>query len=48
MANFSEMSGIKQWGVVLGAAVLVTVALYMTVFKSQRDENTRAQQNLEA
>jgi len=48
MANFSEMSGIKQWGVVLGAAVLVTVALYMTVFKSQRDENTTAQQNLEA
>ena len=48
MANFSEMSGIKQWGVVLGAAVLVTVALYMTVFKSQRDEDTTAQQNLEA
>ena len=48
MANFSEMSGIKQWAVVLGTAVLVTVALYMTVFKSQRDENTTAQQNLEA
>jgi type IV pilus assembly protein PilO len=48
MANLSEMSGIKQWGVVLGAALLVTVALYMTVFKSQRDQNTTAQQNLEA
>jgi type IV pilus assembly protein PilO len=48
MANLSEMSGIKQWGVVLGAALLVTVALYMTVFKSQRDQNATAQQNLEA
>jgi len=48
MANLSEMSGIKQWGVVLGAALLVTVALYMTVFKSQRYQNATAQQNLEA
>jgi type IV pilus assembly protein PilO len=46
--NFSEMSGIKQWAVVLGAALLVTAALYMTMFKSQRDENEADQQKLEA
>ena len=46
--NFSEMSGIKQWAVVLGAALLVTAALYMTMFKSQRDQNEADQQKLEA
>jgi type IV pilus assembly protein PilO len=46
--NFSEMSGIKQWAVVLGAALLVTAALYMTMFKSQRDANEADQQKLEA
>jgi type IV pilus assembly protein PilO len=45
--NFSEMSGIKQWGVVLGMAVLVSLGLYMTLFKSQRDDNEAAQQKLE-
>lgn len=48
MANFSEMSGIKQWAVVMGAVVLVTGALYMVVFKSQQDANITAQQNLDA
>ena len=48
MANFSEMSGIKQWGVVVGAVVLVTAALYMVVFKGQQDANNTAQQNLDA
>ena len=48
MANFGEMSGLKQWAVVLGGAVLVTAGLYYTVFKSQRDQNTAAQQKLEA
>jgi type IV pilus assembly protein PilO len=48
MGNFSDMSGIKQWGVVIGAVVLVTGALYMAVFKSQQDANTTAQQNLDA
>ena len=48
MANFGEMSGIKQWGVVVGAALLVTVGLHYTVFKSQRDQNTAAQAQLEA
>lgn len=46
--NFSELSGIKQWGITLGAAVLLTVALYFTYFKSQRQNNASAQQALEA
>jgi len=47
MANFGEMSGIKQWAVVVGGAALVTAGLYFTVFKSQRDQNTAAQAALE-
>ena len=48
MANFGEMSGIKQWAVAVGGAVLVTAGLYYTVFKSVRDQNAAAQQQLEA
>jgi type IV pilus assembly protein PilO len=48
MANFGELSGIKQWGVVVGGALLVTVGLHYTVFKSQRDQNTAAQAQLES
>jgi type IV pilus assembly protein PilO len=40
--NFSELSGVKQWGAVLLGGVLVTVALYYTIFKSQSDKNTAA------
>jgi type IV pilus assembly protein PilO len=40
--NFSELSGLKQWGAVLAGGALVTVALYFTVFKSQSDKNTAA------
>ena len=46
--NFSELSGIKQWGLTLGAAVLLTVALYFTYFKGQRNANTSAQAALDA
>src|SRR6476660_4557372 len=48
MANFGEMSGIKQWAVAVGGAVLVTAGLYYTVFTSVRDQNAAAQQQLEA
>jgi len=48
MANFGEMSGIKQLGVLLGIAVLATAGLFFTVFKSQREANAAAQQRLEA
>src|SRR5467141_746495 len=47
MTNFSEMSGLKQWGVVVAGAALLTVALYFTMFKSQREANEAAQQALD-
>ena len=47
MANFSELSGMKQWGAVILGGALVTAALYFTVFKSQSDKNTAAQHALE-
>ena len=40
--NFSELSGLKQWGAVLAGGVLLTVVLYFTMFKSQSDKNTAA------
>src|SRR5437588_5548527 len=43
MANFSELSGIKQWGVVLAGGALVTTALYFNVFKTQTEKNATAQ-----
>ena len=48
MANFSEMSGIKQWAVVLGVAALVSAALYLLVYRSQQQANATAQQSLDA
>ena len=48
MATFGELSGLKQWAVVLGGAVLITAGMHFTLFKSQRDQNTEAQQKLEA
>jgi len=47
MANFSELSGIKQWGVVIAGGLLVTAALYFLVFKGQDEKNTTAQHALE-
>src|SRR5579863_4024034 len=47
MANFNELSGIKQWGVVILGGAVVTGALYFTLFKSQNDKNTSAQHALE-
>src|SRR5579864_6552317 len=47
MANFSELSGLKQWGAVLVGGALVTAALYFTVFKSQNEKNAAAQHALE-
>ncbi len=48
MTNFSEFSGLKQWGVLLAVAVAITAALYFTTFKSQREGNAVAQQQLQA
>jgi type IV pilus assembly protein PilO len=47
MANFSELSGIKQWGVAIAGGLVVSAALYFTVFKSQVEKNTAAQHALE-
>jgi len=47
MDNFSEMPALKQWGVIVGGAALLSGALYYTLFKSQRETNAQAQQALE-
>ncbi|HEY1732460.1 MAG TPA: type 4a pilus biogenesis protein PilO [Terriglobales bacterium] len=47
MANFSELSGIKQWGAVIVGGAIVSVALYFTVFKTQNEKNATAQHGLE-
>src|SRR6476646_12295712 len=47
MANFSELSGVKQWGMVILGGAVVTAALYFTVCKSQVDQNATAQHALE-
>jgi len=47
MANFSELSGIKQWGVVILGGAVVSAALFFTVFKSQNEKNAAAQHALE-
>jgi len=45
--NFSELSGLKQWGAVLAGGAIVTAALYFTVFKTQSDKNAAAQHELQ-
>jgi type IV pilus assembly protein PilO len=47
MANFSELSGLKQWGAVLAGGAIVTAALFFTVFKSENEKNTAAQHALD-
>lgn len=48
MGNFSELSAIKQWGIMAVVAVLLTGALYFTVFSNQQAANVAAQKDLEA
>src|SRR6516165_6715554 len=48
MANFSELSGVKQWAALLLGGVVLTAALHFTMFKSQREANAAAQANLDA
>src|ERR1043166_5457730 len=47
MANFSELSGIKQWGVVILGGAVVSAALYFLVFKAQDQKNNADQHTLE-
>jgi type IV pilus assembly protein PilO len=46
--NFNELSGLKQWAVLLAGGALLTAALYFTVFKTQRQANAQAEQELQA
>jgi len=47
MANFGEMTGEKQWLAAVGGVALLSAALYFTLFRSMRDENTTSQKTLE-
>jgi type IV pilus assembly protein PilO len=47
MGNLSEISGPKQWGALLLAGILITVALFFTVFKTQRSDNEASQTKLQ-
>jgi type IV pilus assembly protein PilO len=47
MGNLSEISGLKQWGALLLAGILITCALFFTVFKTQRADNDAAQTRLQ-
>jgi type IV pilus assembly protein PilO len=46
MANFSELSDIKQWGAMLLGGAVLSGALFFTVFKGQAEANAKAQQDL--
>ncbi|MGH9499107.1 MAG: type 4a pilus biogenesis protein PilO [Terriglobales bacterium] len=47
MGNFGELSGVKQWAALMLVAALLSVGLHYTVFKSKREANEQAQQNLQ-
>ena len=47
MGNFSELSSIKQWGILAVAAALLTGVLYFTVFNTQQSANETAQKKLD-
>src|SRR5437763_6213989 len=46
--NVNDMSGMKQWGLVLAVAGLLSAALFFTYFKTQREANESAQKALDA
>jgi type IV pilus assembly protein PilO len=48
MGKFSEMPGKIQWLVLVGAGAVISIALYFTLFASQRDANTAVQKKLTA
>src|SRR4030095_17251042 len=47
MGHFSELSGVKQWGILVLGAALLTAVLYFTVFNSQQSANQAAQKQLD-
>src|SRR5580698_534502 len=48
MGNFGELSGIKQWAALVLVAVMLSVGLHYTMFKSKREANEQAQQSLQS
>jgi type IV pilus assembly protein PilO len=48
MEKFSEQPGIKQWGMLLAGALLLTGVAYFFQFKSMQEANAAAQQSLDA
>jgi Tfp pilus assembly protein PilO len=46
--NFNELSGLKQWLAVFLGGVLVTVALYFTMFKPQVEKNAAVEKQVQA
>jgi type IV pilus assembly protein PilO len=48
MGNLSELPSLKQWAILVLGAVLVSVGLNYTVFKSKRTANDQARQTLNA
>jgi type IV pilus assembly protein PilO len=48
MESFSELSGIKQWGLLLAGAALLTGAAYYTQFKGIQEANAASQSTLDA
>src|SRR5438552_4525970 len=46
--NFGELTGVKLWGVLVLGGILGSVALFYTIFKSEREANAAAQTQLEA
>jgi type IV pilus assembly protein PilO len=47
MDNFGELSAVKQWGILVLGALLITGILYFTVFNNQQTANATAQKALE-
>jgi len=48
MANLGEMTGEKQWLAAVGGVLLLTAAIYFTLFRGMRDTNATAQKELES
>ncbi len=46
MASFSEMKPIAQWSIIIGVAVVVTIGMYMFVYKGMDDAYKANQQVL--
>src|SRR5437899_12611390 len=48
MGTFTDLSDLKPWGALVLGAVVLSAALYFTMFKSQVNANAQAQEQLDA